>query len=136
MDRPECHGRAAADGAFADLGLSPPLKHRAAPDPVADRVAKGHIFFNRLPTAGSARQSVTSALRIGRQRLKPRHSDGSAGDANYGIIGTGYARYRRPDPRIAAYIINALGNARTILNIGAGPGSYEPSGRAVTAAEP
>ena len=68
--------------------------------------------------------------------MRPRHSDGSAGDANYGIIGTGYARYRRPDPRIAAYIINALGNARTILNIGAGPGSYEPSGRAVTAAEP
>ena len=43
---------------------------------------------------------------------------------------------RRPDPRIAARIDAALGSARTVLNVGAGTGSYEPEGRAVTAVEP
>src|SRR5277367_1538814 len=65
-----------------------------------------------------------------------RHQDGSAGDADYGAIGTNYARYRRPDPRIAAHIERALGDARTVLNVGAGAGSYEPTSRQVTAVEP
>ena len=65
-----------------------------------------------------------------------RHEDGSAGDADYGSIGTGYARFRQPDPRIAALIARALGDARTVLNVGAGAGSYEPTDRAVTAVEP
>jgi ubiquinone/menaquinone biosynthesis C-methylase UbiE len=43
---------------------------------------------------------------------------------------------RRPDPRIAARIDAALGEARTVLNVGAGTGSYEPEGREVTAVEP
>lgn len=62
--------------------------------------------------------------------------DGSAGDANYGVIGIDYAVYRRPEPRIAAQIARALGDARTVLNIGAGAGSYEPRDREVTAVEP
>jgi SAM-dependent methyltransferase len=65
-----------------------------------------------------------------------RHEDGSAGDANYGRIGAGYSHYRRPDPRIAALIVQALGDARTVLNVGAGAGSYEPTDREVTAVEP
>lgn len=65
-----------------------------------------------------------------------RHGDGSAGDADYGVIGTGYARYRQPEPRIAAMILAALGDARTVLNVGAGAGSYEPTDREVTAVEP
>ncbi|WP_165184808.1 class I SAM-dependent methyltransferase [Caulobacter soli] len=65
-----------------------------------------------------------------------RKSDGSAGDADYGRIGQGYANYRQPDPRIAAFILDALGEARTVLNVGAGPGSYEPVDRDVTAVEP
>jgi hypothetical protein len=44
--------------------------------------------------------------------------DGSAGDANYGVIGTGYTRYRQPEPSIAAMIHKALGGARRILNVG------------------
>jgi len=60
----------------------------------------------------------------------------AAGDADYSRIGPGYARYRQPDPRIAAFIERALGEARTVLNIGAGAGSYEPAGRLVTAVEP
>jgi SAM-dependent methyltransferase len=65
-----------------------------------------------------------------------RHQDGSAGDADYGAIGTNYAQYRQPDPRIAAQIERALGDARTVLNVGAGAGSYEPTSRQVTAVEP
>lgn len=47
-----------------------------------------------------------------------------------------YARYRRSDPRIAARIHAALGDARTVLNVGAGAGSYEPTDRWVLAVEP
>lgn len=65
-----------------------------------------------------------------------RKSDGSAGDVDYGEIGSGYARYRRPDPLIAAQVHRALGPARTVLNVGAGAGSYEPEDRKVTAVEP
>jgi hypothetical protein len=65
-----------------------------------------------------------------------RRPDGSAGDADYGTIARGYADYRRPDPRIAAAIGAALGDASTVLNVGAGAGSYEPRDRAVTAVEP
>ena len=65
-----------------------------------------------------------------------RHHDGSAGDANYGVIGQGYSHYRRPEPRIAAMIGEALGDSRTVLNVGAGAGSYEPADRVVTAVEP
>ena len=56
--------------------------------------------------------------------------------AVYDTIGRGYVRQRRPDPRIAARVTAALGAARTVLNVGAGAGSYEPAGRAVVAAEP
>lgn len=65
-----------------------------------------------------------------------RSGDGSAGDADYGAIGSAYARYRRPDPRIEARISQALGAARTVLNVGAGAGSYEPADREVTPVEP
>lgn len=56
--------------------------------------------------------------------------------ASYDRLGRGYGRVRRPDPRIAAQIDAALGAARTVLNVGAGSGSYESPGRAVTAVEP
>ncbi|MFO1059397.1 MAG: class I SAM-dependent methyltransferase, partial [Dongiaceae bacterium] len=54
----------------------------------------------------------------------------------YDIIGVNYAALRRPDPRIAAIIERALGPAQSVLNVGAGSGSYEPADRAVTAVEP
>jgi SAM-dependent methyltransferase len=67
---------------------------------------------------------------------KVRHRDGSAGDVDYGEIGGSYARFRQPEPVIAAQILEALGDARTVLNVGAGTGSYEPTDREVTAVEP
>lgn len=65
-----------------------------------------------------------------------RAYDGSAGDADYGVIGKTYSQYRQPDPRIARLVWNALGDARTVLNVGAGAGSYEPTDLQVTAVEP
>src|SRR5215813_3046066 len=54
----------------------------------------------------------------------------------YDTIGAAYTVTRRTEPRIAARIWAALGDARTIVNVGAGTGSYEPTGRDVTAVEP
>lgn len=56
--------------------------------------------------------------------------------AVYDDIGHGYARVRRPDRRIAARVHAALGDAATVLNVGAGTGSYEPADRWVLAVEP
>lgn len=54
----------------------------------------------------------------------------------YDHIGGGYSSKRLPDPRLEAAIHNALGEATTILNVGAGAGSYEPVDRSVVALEP
>jgi SAM-dependent methyltransferase len=55
---------------------------------------------------------------------------------SYDVIGRSYAATRATDPRIAAAIWDALGDARTVVNVGAGTGSYEPPDRDVTAVEP
>jgi SAM-dependent methyltransferase len=55
---------------------------------------------------------------------------------NYDKFGHTYSGYRQTDPRIAAYVNTALRNAKTILNVGAGGGSYEPDNRYVVAVEP
>lgn len=67
---------------------------------------------------------------------KGRKTDGSAGDVDYAEIGRTYSRFRQPDPIIEAQIHRALGNAETVLNVGAGAGSYEPAHCKVTAVEP
>jgi len=54
----------------------------------------------------------------------------------YDTIGTTYTVTRRTEPRIAAKFWAALGDGRTVLNVGAGTGSYEPPDRDVTAVEP
>jgi SAM-dependent methyltransferase len=54
----------------------------------------------------------------------------------YDTIGATYTITRRTEPRIAAQVWSALGDARTVLNVGAGTGSYEPPDRDVTAVEP
>jgi SAM-dependent methyltransferase len=56
--------------------------------------------------------------------------------SDYDDIGKGYARFRRPDPRIGSLITAALGDAKKIINVGAGAGSYEPEDREVVAIEP
>ena len=56
--------------------------------------------------------------------------------ARYDTIGQGYSRTRREDPRFRAQIHAALGAARTVVNVGAGTGAYEPTDRHVIAIEP
>jgi SAM-dependent methyltransferase len=56
--------------------------------------------------------------------------------ARYDAIGRTYTATRATDPRIAARIWSALGDARTVVNVGAGTGNYEPPDREVTAVEP
>jgi len=59
-----------------------------------------------------------------------------ADDTTYGTIGRTYAVTRREDVRVAATIHDALGDARTVVNVGAGTGNYEPADGAVVAVEP
>ena len=62
--------------------------------------------------------------------------EGRASDVSYDRIGLGYKRFRKPDPRIAARVTAALGDSRTVVNVGAGTGSYEPADRVTLAVEP
>ncbi|AUY52921.1 class I SAM-dependent methyltransferase [Streptomyces sp. CB01881] len=61
---------------------------------------------------------------------------GTPATATYDRIGIGYRHVRRPDPRLAALIHQALAGVRTVVNVGAGTGSYEPAGAEVTAVDP
>jgi hypothetical protein len=62
--------------------------------------------------------------------------DERVGDVDYERTGSGYSAQRRADPRIVAMIHAALGAAKSVLNVGAGAGSYEPTDRHVIAIEP
>jgi SAM-dependent methyltransferase len=79
---------------------------------------------------------------LGRAEWAPPHivsgvgSDGQRPAVDYERHGQTYARHRAADPRIAARIHAALGDAHTVLNVGAGTGSYEPTDRWVLAVEP
>lgn len=55
---------------------------------------------------------------------------------DYDRFGQKYSGYRQTDPRIAAYVLKALESSKTILNVGAGAGSYEPDDKYVVAVEP
>src|SRR5512147_3261140 len=79
----------------------------------------------------------------GRASASPPHCGHSGTAASsgtmsalYDSIGINYAELRKPDPRIAKAIEQALGPAKVILNVGAGTGSYEPADRQLTAVEP
>lgn len=65
-----------------------------------------------------------------------RRTFGVSPAVDYERHGRSYGRLRRPDPRIEARVHAALGDARTVVNVGAGTGSYEPTDRWVLAVEP
>ena len=69
-------------------------------------------------------------------RMTPEEQLEMFGARLYDAIGGAYTATRRTEPRIAAQVWDALGDARTVLNVGAGTGSYEPPDRDVTAVEP
>ncbi|MEA2406136.1 MAG: hypothetical protein QOE69_255 [Thermoleophilaceae bacterium] len=80
-------------------------------------------------------------LKIGRytrniQRTSRKTADNAGVGLLYDSIGEGYSSVRREDPRIAARIRAALGDARTVVNVGAGTGAYEPPDLDVVAVEP
>ncbi|MEV7184041.1 class I SAM-dependent methyltransferase [Kitasatospora sp. NPDC093102] len=64
------------------------------------------------------------------------HLGKESGPVAYDRIGVGYRRVRRPDPRLHALIGSALRGVRTVVNVGAGAGSYEPEEAEVTAVDP
>jgi SAM-dependent methyltransferase len=66
----------------------------------------------------------------------PPPRDRPAGDVDYEAVGHGYVAHRRTDPRIERVVLAALGEAQTVINVGAGAGSYEPVDRYVLAVEP
>lgn len=68
--------------------------------------------------------------------MTTKQEPNEAGDVDYDTHGQHYSLQRRTDPRIAEWIHRALGDARTVLNVGAGAGSYEPEDRHVVAVEP
>jgi SAM-dependent methyltransferase len=91
-----------------------------------------------VAAGGTARVTMIARLRDagGRARTGRAGGGGVPGRQLYDTIGVGYTTTRRTEPRIAARIWAALGDARTVLNVGAGAGSYEPPDRDVTAVEP
>ncbi len=103
-----------------------------------DAVARLRAHAPGLPTA-----LATVQLVIAREhgfaswaQLKSLVIAMASGGVRYDAIGDGYADYRRADPRIAAAVHAALGDARTVVNVGAGTGSYEPTDRPVIPIEP
>lgn len=67
--------------------------------------------------------------------MRPTHHSGSDTPL-YDSIGRSYATTRRPDPRIAEAVRRAIGDARSVVNVGAGAGAYEPDELEVIAVEP
>src|SRR5579859_3406040 len=94
------------------------------------------------PDPARRRRSLVSIPRGRRSRQNPNEPPpwATAGTMDhmtrYDSIGHGYGHTRREDPRIAARVHRALSDARTVVNVGAGTGSYEPRDRHVVAIEP
>ncbi|MEU8759610.1 class I SAM-dependent methyltransferase [Streptomyces sp. NPDC048659] len=71
--------------------------------------------------------------------MQVRTEDGGAGGvgrAAHGPVGPDRSSRRRPDDRIAQAIAEALGGARSVVNVGAGAGSYETAAGRITPVEP
>ncbi|MER7176486.1 MerR family transcriptional regulator [Streptomyces mesophilus] len=111
-------------------------------DPATDTVARlrrlrGLLVEQRDRTAamvaGIDKELEARAMGF---RTTPEEQLRVFGPELYEKIGTAYPATRRTEPRIAERIWEALGDARTVLNVGAGTGSYEPTDREVTAVEP
>lgn len=68
--------------------------------------------------------------------MTQQNTERLGGDYDYERRGGGYSAQRRADPRMAAQIWDCLGPARSVLNVGAGTGNYEPTDRTIIALEP
>ncbi|MFG1752115.1 MerR family transcriptional regulator [Streptosporangium sandarakinum] len=111
-------------------------------DPSTDAVAhlrrlRG-LLLERRDRADAMVAAIDRELQARAKGLKvtPEEQLEMLGARLYDAIGSAYPATRRTEPRIAAQIWDALGDAQTVLNVGAGTGSYEPADRDVTAVEP
>ncbi|WP_164540415.1 MerR family transcriptional regulator [Streptomyces abyssomicinicus] len=111
-------------------------------DPSTDAVAHLRrlraLLLERRDRADAMAAAIDRELAVRAKglRVTPEKQLEVLGARLYDTIGDAYTATRRTDPRIAAQIRDALGDARTVLNVGAGTGSYEPADRDVTAVEP
>ncbi|MET8752977.1 MerR family transcriptional regulator [Streptomyces sp. NPDC004667] len=111
-------------------------------DPTTDAVAHLHRLRSLLREQRDRAAAMVTAIdreleaRAMGIRTTPEEQLKVFGTQLYETIGSAYPATRRTEPRIAEKIWEALGDARTVLNVGAGTGSYEPTDREVTAVEP
>lgn len=111
-------------------------------DPSADAVAHLRRLRGLLLEQRDRTDAMVAAIdreleaRAKGMTMTPEEQLEMFGPPLYDAIGGAYSATRRTEPRIAARIWDALGDARTVLNVGAGTGSYEPADRDVTAVEP
>src|SRR4051812_23095494 len=94
----------------------------------------------RMPRLRSMAASPTRCGDRRYNRLPPRpatpHGEGRMTPVRYDTLGRGYTRTRHEDPGFRSRILHHLGDARTVVNVGAGAGAYEPDDRYVLAIEP
>jgi len=111
-------------------------------DPATDAVAHLHrlrgLLLEQRDRADAMVTTIDRELNVRAKGMAvtPEEQLGMFGTRLYDAIGGAYPATRRTEPRIAAQVWDALGDARTVLNVGAGTGSYEPPDRHVTAVEP
>ncbi|WP_199791405.1 MerR family transcriptional regulator [Streptomyces sp. 142MFCol3.1] len=111
-------------------------------DPATDAVARLHrlrgLLLEQRDRAAAMVRAIDRELgaRAMGIRTTPEEQLKVFGAQLYEAIGSAYPATRRTEPRIAARVWDALGDARTVLNVGAGTGSYEPPDHDVTAVEP
>src|SRR5205823_9944732 len=122
------HAHARAGGAERDRGAAAPAARRGGGGGSQRAGNAGRADGRQLVTRVSRRLSAADARGLASTSPMP--------DTRYDLIGAEYAVTRREDPWIAARIRAALGEARTVVNVGAGAGSYEPRDRHVIAVEP
>ncbi|GAB7036681.1 MULTISPECIES: MerR family transcriptional regulator [Catenuloplanes] len=105
--------------------------------PSADAIARLHrlrgLLLEQRDRAAAMVTAIDRELETRVMDTTPPHATGAH---LYESIGSAYPATRRTEPRIAARVWEALGDARTVLNVGAGTGNYEPTDRDVTAVEP
>lgn len=103
-----------------------------------DALARLDAHASGLPPAVASTQLVIAREHgfASWAQLKALVATMTSGGVRYDAIGSGYVAHRRSDPRITAVILDGLGDARTVVNVGAGTGSYEPVDRPVIPIEP
>ena len=132
---------AALTGVSVSAGFTAGIRGKAAArlGPFMDRVrdllrSAGVLYADETPARAA---DLPLSIKDDRPRLvTARKAVSCQARCCMHTIGATYTVTRRTEPRIAARVWAALGDARTVLNVGAGTGSYEPPGRDVTAVEP